>query len=377
MCVFNQVESSSGGGWRTQVFVPLAILALSVGVLGCDCEKSREKGLLMLDQVHDASLACCRKLEAPELVMECMQRRESQRACVAKIIDDAYTRCLERRGEHLDLILDDVDRVFKRALKIAAECHLLLVRGPTGEVLNPIPVLPIDTVAVQLFGAQRAVDCQATGDATIGYRVTGAIAFDGSGDRLPMTMEFAVHPVTPGIDEGVPQSVACCAVTVQLDGARVNLWLDASEPSVVFQRGEQEYLGLALNGVIVREPSSVPPSDVTPSDEGGEKKEDPCDKFPIVQDGELLLDRPIWLELPIDRSGPRVSVGSRNTLAAKDVFPQVPNPTADWNGDLVVDGLDVNAFYADPVELRDLTGDGSYDAHDEARFLERWNAAQI
>ncbi len=352
--------------------------AISIPLLGCECEKSRDAGRLMLEQVHEASLACCRKLadENPALVAPCIAEREVERSCLSKIIDDSYASCVERRRQEHELAWDDIERIFERVMDLLAECAVFLIHTPSGETLNPIPVLPVETIALQLAGSRGFVACQSAGDASAGYRAEGGVALDGSPHRLPMQMEFALDSSKNGIDEAPPQPVACCEVTVQLLNARLRLWLDSTESSSLFYREGSAFLGLALTGVIERgaDPGSADPA--MSRDGTEDKPHEPCEKFRGLLDGRIALGRTIWVELPIERTGDLVTIGSRHALPSGDVFPHAPNPTADWNRDLAVDDLDLNAFYGDPTVFRDLNGDGIYNSLDEARFLGRWSAAQ-
>ncbi|MSR41462.1 MAG: hypothetical protein EXS10_06125 [Phycisphaerales bacterium] len=327
-------------------------------------------------QEYEAAQACCRKLETPAMVTSCLVEKAEIRNCLTHLIEVGFLKCKEDQSARDEQFWKDLKRFVAHLAELFLEVCAKFLLSQSGDVLNPIPVLPFDSMALELSGQRGAVDCQSASAASTGYRLSGAVAFDVGGARLPMSMQFAVLPAPSGIDEGVRQVVSCCAMQVQIAGARVDLWLDADEPSFVFTRNGSEYLGLAMMGAITPptfDGAGVPPE--APMD--GDEKKDPCAQFRTLPPSLTIpLPRSIWMELPLNREGARVLVGSQTVLATDVVFPHAPNPTADWNADLTVDGLDIEAFYADPPALRDLDGDGHYSAHDEAHFLERWAAAQ-
>ena len=345
-----------------------AVVALGTLLPACHCEEQREKGVEILAREYENALACCRKLEDPVAAAECAADMGHRRDCVDLWICEAFKSCKDGRNKGIREFFEALGEFIFRCVG--------LIRTADGTVLNPVPVLPVDTMSLQLSGSPSSTTCTDASSALLGYRLTGAIALGGIDARFPITMEFAATLPTQGIDEGPTQRIVCCAIRVDIAGEQLNLQRDATNPSYFFMRDGAEYLGLAMTGVAsgpVEEHIEVP---LVNDDCGSVAFKKSCQKILRKVRGIESIPFIFWMEIPVQRSGETITLGASTPLDTRSVFPHAPSPTADWTGDLTVDSLDIDAFYADSILVRDLTGDGIYDAHDEALFLERWSAAQ-
>ncbi len=344
------------------------VLALGTLLPACNCREERDKGKVLLAQSYENALACCRRLEDPEAAAECAADMGHRRDCVDLWICEAVKSCQNGNHARIRKFFEELAEFFFRCLK--------LIITADGTVLNPVPVLPFDTVTLQLSGSPSSTTCTDASSALLGYRLTGAIALEGIDASFPITMEFAATLPTQGIDEGTPQRIVCCAMHVDIARERLDLQLDETYPSYFFTRDGTEYLGLAMEGVPSGPPEQVVEVPLVNDDCGSVEFKKSClDTLRKIR-GIESIPEVFWMELPVQRSGQTITLGASTPIDTRSVFPHAPSPTADWNGDLTVDSLDIDAFYADSILVRDLTGDGVYDAHDEALFLERWSAAR-
>ena len=208
-----------------------AVVALATLLPACHCEEQREKGVEILAREYENALACCRKLEDPVAAAECAADMGHRRDCVDLWICEAFKSCKDGRNKGIREFFEALGEFIFRCVG--------LIRTADGTVLNPVPVLPVDTMSLQLSGSPSSTTCTDASSALLGYRLTGAIALGGIDARFPITMEFAATLPTQGIDEGPTQRIVCCAIRVDIAGEQLNLQRDATNPSYFFMRVDQ------------------------------------------------------------------------------------------------------------------------------------------